>query len=60
VRTVRAASFASGTTMLAKKMSAASGHDPVTTRNTTPLMMVSVCAPNSEPVSITGRTLAGI
>ena len=37
----------------------ANGHEPVIQRYTTPLMIVSDCAPKREPVSMTGRTLAG-
>ena len=46
--------------MLAMKIIAARGHEPDVQRYTTPLMIVSVCEPNKKPVSMTGRTFAGI
>jgi hypothetical protein len=44
--------------MLAKKISAAIAHDPVTQSKTTPLKIVSCCEPNNEPVwSLRSSTL---
>src|SRR5215472_2519468 len=52
--------FSMGTAMLAMNTSSASGQEPDTHRYTTPLMIVSFCVPNSELVSMTGSTFAGI
>ena len=49
-----------GTAMLAMKTTTASGHEPEVQRYTTPVRIVSFCAPNSELVSIIGSMLAGM
>ena len=61
IRIVSSASiFSSGTMMLATKTMIASGHEPVVHRKTTPLMIVSLCEPKSDSVSMIGSMFAGM
>jgi hypothetical protein len=46
--------------MLAMNTITAKGHDPDVQRYTTPLKIVSDCAPNKELVCMIGKTLAGM